>query len=250
MSSKLSREAIVFVRTDGIFKYEVIIKEKKASKVKRLYKVTSRILYNSLYFFVFHFFKTLNQKARFKISSWHMRCETSEHVNFLTKVLKWVVFPASLLYVLSDFYFFGESALDVVFLGTMLFFYSNFLPDLPSIYYGNKNFERLNEDLLWDQKCAIFLFAPLFVGAFFCGMRLKWHTTETFHNFKSLMIYATSLLLLGLFVFGNMTEIFGFFAHGNTIQFPISIRSMTKALSLTLYGVLGYSIHLKVDKIW
>ena len=210
----------------------------------------SQLLYNSLYGSVFHFFKIVNQKARFKISLWHMNCETLEHVNLLIKVFKWIVFPASFLYVCADFYFFGENALDSMFLGILIFFYSNFLPDLPSIYYRRKKHNRRTEDLLWDEKCALLLFAPLFIGAFLCRIRLRWHTSETFHNFKSLTIYAAFLLLLGLFAFGNITEILSFFAYGDITKLPISIGDITKILSLPFYGVIGYLTHLKVDKIW
>lgn len=207
----------------------------------------SRLLYNSLYGSVFHFFKTVNQKARFKISLWHMKCETFEHVNLLIKVFKWVVLPASLLYVCANFYFFGQNALDSMFLGILIFFYSNFLPDLPSIYYRNKKYDRRTEDLLWDEKCALLLLAPLFVGAFLCGIRLGWHTSETFHNFKSLTIYVAFLLLLGFFAFGNITEILSLFAYGDITKLPISIGEVTEILSFPLYGLMGYLTHLKVD---
>jgi len=71
-----------------------------------------------------------------------MKCETLEHVNLLIKVFKWIVLPASLLYVFADFYFFAENALGSMSLGILIFFYSNFLPDLPSIYYRKKKYDR------------------------------------------------------------------------------------------------------------
>jgi len=91
------------------------------------------------------------------------------------------------------------------------------------------------------------LLAPLFIGAFLCGIRLRWHTSETFHNFKSLTIYAAFLLLLGFFAFGNITEILSIFAYGDMTKLPISIGEVTEILSLPLYGVIGYLTHLKVD---
>jgi len=167
-----------------------------------------------------------------------MKRETLEHVDSLIKVFKWVVLPASLIYVCANFYFFGENALDSMLLGILIFFYSNFLPDIPSIYRGRKSHGDIrvtDEDLLWDEKYALLLFAPLFIGAFFCGIRLRWKTTETFHNFKSLTIYVVFLLLVSFFAFGD---------------FPISIGDITEILSLPFYGLIGYLTHLKVDKIW
>lgn len=138
-----------------------------------------------------------------------------------------------------------------MFLGILIFFYSNFLPDIPSIYRRRKRRYGdtivTDENLLWDEKYALLLFAPLFIVAFFCGIRLRWKTTETFHNFKSLTIYVAFLLLLGLFVFGNITEILSFFAYRENL--PISTGDITEILSLPFYGLIGYLTHLKVDEM-
>jgi len=163
-----------------------------------------------------------------------MEEETLEHVHFSIKVFKWVVLPASLLYVFTNFYFFGGNVLGSVLWGILLFFYSNFLPDLPSIYRRKKDNGKL-EDLPWYKKYALLLFAPLLIWVLFSGMRLKWETRDTFHNFKSLTIYGTFLLMLGFFAF---------------VKFPISIGNLTEILSIPLYGVAGYLAHLKVDEIW
>lgn len=235
--NELFKETEISVRADGIIKSETKTEVARIFKVKRFSKTLSRLLYNSLHGSVFHFFKIVNQKARFEISLWHMNSETSEHVRLLTKVFKLIVFPASLLYVCADFYFFGQNALDSMFLGILIFFYSNFLPDLPSVYYRKKKYGGKTEDLLWDEKFALLVFAPLFVGAFLCGMRLRWHTSETFHNFKSLTTYTAFLLLFALFAYCG-------------IGLPPSIGYLTKILSLPSYGMIGYLTHLKVDKIW
>ncbi len=158
-----------------------------------------------------------------------------EHVDLMIKVFKWVVLPASVLYVCSNFYFFRQNALDSMFLGMLIFVYSNFLPDLPSIYRRKKVYSDVGvetEDLPWYKKYALLLFAPLFIGAFLCGIRLRWKTTETFHNFKSSIIYGAFLFILGVFVFGD---------------YPISIGDITEILSLPFYGLIGYLTHLKVD---
>jgi len=191
-------------------------------------------LYNALYGFVLHSFKSINRKVRSKLPVWRMEEETLEHVHFSIKVFKWIVLPASLLYVCVDLYLFGENALDSMLWGILLFFYSNFLPDLPSIYRKKKNNGKA-EDLPWYKKYTLLLFAPLLIWVLFSGTRLKWNTTDTFHNFKSLAIYGTFLLTLGFFAFVN---------------FPISIGNITEILSIPIYGLMGYLAHLKVDKIW
>jgi len=191
-------------------------------------------LYEALYGFVLNFFKSINRKIRSKIRVWYMKKETSEHFHLLVKVFKWVVLPASLLYVCADFFFFGENALDSMFWGILIFFYSNFLPDMPSVYRRKKNNRRV-EDLPWYKKYALLLFAPLFIWLLFSGIHFRWKTTETFHNFKSLTIYGTFLFLWGFFAFGVL---------------PISIGHITEILSLPFYGMIGYLTHLKVDRIW
>ncbi len=191
-------------------------------------------LYNALYGFVLHSFMSINRRVRSKLPVWRMEEETLEHIRFLIKVFKWIVLPVSLLYVFANFYFFGENALDSMLWGLLIFFYSNFLPDLPSIFRRRKNNVRA-EDLPWYKRYALLLFAPLLIWVLFSGIQLGWKTTETFHDFKSLTIYGAFLLILGFFAFVN---------------FPISIGNITKILSLPLYGIIGYLTHLKVDKIW
>ena len=191
-------------------------------------------LYNALYGFVLHSFRSINRKIRSKLPAWRMEEETLEHVHSSIKVFKWTILPASLLYVLADFYFFGENALGSILWGVLLFFYSNFLPDLPFIYRKKENIEGA-EDLPWYKKYILLLFAPLLVWILFSEIRLRWKTRETFHDFKSLTVYGVFLLILGFFAF---------------VKFPISIGNVTEILSLLFYGVIGYLTHLKIDKIW
>lgn len=191
-------------------------------------------LHDALFGFVLHSFKGINRKVRSKFPIWRMEEETLEHVHSLIKALKWVVLPASLLYVLADFYFFKENALNSMLWGILVFIYTNFLPDLPSIYRKKENTGG-TADLPWYKKYALLLFAPLLIWVLFSGIRLKWKTNETFHNFKSLIIYGTFLIILGFFGF---------------VRFPISIGNIMEILSIPIYGVAGYLTHLKADKIW
>jgi len=232
---KKYKETEIVVRTERcIIGHKVEAKETKIFKVKRFFRVMPLLIYDTLYGSVLHYFKTVNRKAGSKLPFWRMKSETFRHVYLLIKVLKWVVLPASLLYVCANFYFLGQNALDSMLWGLLIFFYSNFLPDLPSIY--NRKIFRdksvTTKDLPWHKKYALLLFAPLFIGAFFLGYRLRWKTTETFHNFRSLAIYVVFLSTLSLFAFGD---------------FSSSIGAMTEILSLPTYGLIGYLTHLKVD---
>ncbi|MGC8896518.1 MAG: hypothetical protein ACP5LB_07150 [Candidatus Bathyarchaeia archaeon] len=163
-----------------------------------------------------------------------MEEETLEHVHSVIRVFKWIVLPASLIYVFALFYFFNENALGSMLWGILIFFYSNFLPDLPFIYRRKKD-EEATEDLSWYKKYVLLLFAPLLIWILFSGIHLSWKTQETFHDFKSLTVYGIFLLALGFFAF---------------VKFPITIGNMLEVASLPLYGVAGYLTHLKVDKIW
>lgn len=191
-------------------------------------------VYNALFGFVFHSFKSINRRIRSKLPSWRMEEETLEHLHSSVKMFKWIILPASLFYMFLEFYFFGENALDSMLWGILVFFYSNFLPDLPSIYRRKAKNEKA-EDLPWYKKYTILLFAPLLVWVLFSGMRLSWRTNETYHNFKSLTVYGVFLLLLGFFAF---------------VKFPTEIGNLIKVLFFPFYGVTGYLTHLKVDKIW
>lgn len=237
MKKKKNEETEILVPADMRIVKKGKSREPKISKVKRFFKAMSRLSYNFLYSSVLRFFKIVNRGVRPSYSSlvlWAMKRETSEHVNFLIKVFKWAVFPASILYVCAGLCFLRENFLDSMFLGMLIFFYSNFLPDLPSIYRKKKENSK-NEDFLWEEKYALLLFAPVFIVAYLCGVRLKRKTAETFHNFKSLTIYTAFLFLLGFFAF---------------VDFPILIRDVTEILSLPLYGLTGYLTHLKVDRVW
>ena len=218
------------------FEYKGETKEPRISEVKKFLKTTRILIYNNFIRLVLHYFKRVNRKAMSRLAVWHMKCETLQHVDLMIKVFKWIIMPASLFYVCADFYFFKENAMDSMFLGILIFFYSGFLPDLPSIFrrkvYHDER-DTLHEDLSWYKKYALLLFAPLFIVAFSCGIRLRWKTTETFHNFKSLAIYEAFIFMLSFLAFADL---------------PISIGDVTEILSVPLYALIGYLTHLKVDQ--
>ena len=207
-------------------------------EAKSLSRSVSRSLYEDLHGIVLGYFTRVNRKVRAKISLWFMKLETFEHVHLLTKVFKWIVLPSSAIYGLVMFIFFGQNALDSILLANLLFFYSNFVPDLPAIFrrkvYRDER-DALHEKLPAYKTYALLLFTPLFIALLFCGTLITWRTTETFHNFKSLAVYGAFLFLLCLPVL---------------IFFQLSLGGIIEVLCIPLFGLLGYLTHLKVDLLF
>ena len=140
-------------------------------EAKSFSRSVSRSLYEDLYRLVLGYFKRVNRKVKAKISLWFMKLETFEHVHLLTKVFKWIVLPSSVLYGCAMFIFFGQNALDSILVANLLFFYSNFLPDLPAIFrrkvYRDER-DAFHEDLPMYKTYALLLFAPFFIALLFC----------------------------------------------------------------------------------
>jgi hypothetical protein len=209
-------------------------REAKGSEAKRFFRLLPLRMHRKFHNFVLSYFKTVNRKAGKRMKFLFMKLETFEHVDSVIKVFKWVILPATFFYVLVDFCLLRENALDSALLGILLFFYSNFLPDIPAIFRGkdNRDLGVIPKSVPWYKNCALLLFAPLFIGLFLCGMRWRWKTIETFHNFKFLAVYVAFLSMIGFFVFSS---------------FPIGIGNVTKSLSIPFYGLAGYLTHLRVD---
>jgi len=207
-------------------------------EAKSFSRSVSRSLYEDLHGLVLGYFTKVNRKVKAKISLWFMKLETFEHVHLLTKVFKWIVLPSSAIYGLVMFIFFGQNALDSILLANLLFFYSNFVPDLPAIFrrkIHRDERDALHEKLPAYKTYALLLFIPLFIALLFCGTHILWRTTETFHNFKSLAVYGAFLFLLCLPVL---------------IIFQLSLGGIIKVLCIPLFGLLGYLTHLKVDLLF
>jgi hypothetical protein len=192
-----------------------------------------RGLYEALYAFVLHSFKSINRKIRSRFPVWRMKEETSEHVRHSVEVFIRMVLPLSLAYTFGYQLILGENVLGPMLWGLIVYFYSNFLPDLPSIY--RKKNESEGADLPWYKKYALLLFAPLLVWLLFSGIRLSWRTMETYHNFTSLAIYGTFLFAVGFLGFAGL---------------PLVIEGLVKILFFQSCGIIGYLSHLKVDEIW
>ena len=190
-------------------------------------------LHNALFVFVLSFFENVNERIRSRLPFWRLEEETAEHVRMAVEVFEVIIFPFSIIYLLGNLFFLRENAFDSMLWGIVIFFYSNFLPDLTSVCRWRRA-QRRTGDLPWYKKYAVLLFAPLFVLLLFSNVHLGWQTSENFHNFRSLTVYGGFLLLLGFVFFGG---------------FPISWGQLTEMLILPFYGALGYLAHLKVDKM-
>ena len=151
----------------------------------------------------------------------------------LIRVFKLIVLPASILYLVGGLFLLKENVLDSALLGILIFFYSCFLPDLTCIFRKNKD-KTKTKCLSGYKKYALLLFAPLFICILFSNVQIVWKTAEDFHNFKSLAVYSGFLLLIGFIVFGG---------------FPVSLGQVTEMLMPSVYGIIGYVTHLKVDAI-
>jgi len=163
-----------------------------------------------------------------------MREETTEHVGQSVTVFLWLILPLSLVYVFGQLFLFRENAVGPMLWSVLVYFYSNFLPDLPSIH-RKKESETGTADLSWYKKYALLLFAPLLVWLLFSGIRLNWKTEETYHNFTSAAVFGAFLLAVG----------FGAFAG-----IPLRAEDLVKVLFFVFCGTAGFLAHLKVDKIW
>jgi hypothetical protein len=183
-------------------------------------------LHDVLYKFVLNFFKSLNGKVETNLTQGYMEQETTEHFRLLIKVLKWLVSPASVIYILISFYYFKINAIDSAFLGIVTFFYSNFLPDLPAMFCRYRN-NHQQEKLPWYTRYALMLFTPFFVWLVFSGVSIRWRPLETFHNLKASGLYTLFLFIIGGIIFNSSIE----------------------ACAFSLYGFVGYLTHLRVDHI-
>jgi hypothetical protein len=181
---------------------------------------------------VLSFFRNINRRISSKLPICRIKEETSEHVEVMFSVFKFTVLPISIVYLLGQLLILKENAFDSMLLGMLVFFYSNFLPDLTYVF--RKQGTGTDTDLPWYKKYALLLLAPIFILILFSNTQISWKTFENFHNLKSLTIYGAFLFLLGSIAFGGL---------------PISVGQVTEMLSLPLYGAIGYLTHLRVDRI-
>jgi hypothetical protein len=180
------------------------------------------LYYNLLLFSV----DNLNKQIRLGIPPSHVKRNLSKHFEMLIKTSKYIVFPASVCYIIIGALL-QENTLNATVWGVLIFVYTSFLPDILYVFRERKKNTKTT-CLSWYKKYALLLFAPIFIWLLISDFGVIWKTTETFHNFKSLLIFEAFLAMLGFVSFGSLIE----------------------PLFFSLYGAVGYLSHLKVDKIW
>lgn len=180
-----------------------------------------------------------------KISIKKMGSEVKEHFQIISWAIKRIFVIIALVYILFGIVL-RIYVLDSLFLGLIIFLYSNFLPDVDSLfkklnisresswYKGyvkitkSRKILPVAEESKWYEKYALLFFAPIFIyyRVFQKARQLYTAKERPFHNIKSLFVYASFLLLIGVLFYGNVLE----------------------NLSLSLFGGMGYYAHLFVDR--
>ena len=183
-------------------------------------------LHRTLYGLVLQFFVKLNRQVDTHLTPWYMEQETTAHFQLLVMTFKWLILPASVLYIFIGFWYLGVNTIDSTFWGLMLFVYSNFLPDLPAVFCRYQP-RQPSQVLSASAQYLLLLFAPFFVWLVFSGISIPWQPRDTFHDITATALYALFLLGLGMAMFGVNIE---------ACVFP-------------LYGIAGYLTHLRVDQI-
>ena len=149
--------------------------------------------------------------------------EFIEHFSFVQWTLKRIILPVAVFYIIMGVIF-KVNIFGVLLTSILIFFYSNFLPDIDILF---KKTKRKYLDSPWYEKCAVLFFAPVIFYDILMGRQRQLYSLNSrpFHNFKSVVIY-------GLFLF-VVASVF----------WPDLLRRSV----FTLFGMLGYIIHLAVD---
>jgi len=157
--------------------------------------------------------------ARFR----KVEAEIKEHFSFLSVMIERILLPVVVLYVILGFAI-NVNLFAPLFLSLIVFFYSNFLPDIDFLV---KQTDSKEEESLWYEKYFVLFFAPIVLYYVFVGrakpVRSEHH--RCFHNVKSLILYTVFLFILANIFWDTNVK--------------ISI--------LPVFGFLGYAFHLAVD---
>lgn len=165
-------------------------------------------------------FKNLPSYATFR----KMNKEMMEHFNFLKWAFEKMVLPIIIFYIIFGLIF----EIDVfgsIFLSLLLFFYSNLLPDVDSLFKKTRN-KML--DSLWYEKYSLLFFAPIIIYYIFSGRAKPLYSINKrpFHNFKTVIIYGAFLFVIGSIFWSDILK---------RVMFPV-------------FGMLGFTVHILIDK--
>lgn len=159
------------------------------------------------------------------VSAGKMIEEIKEHFGFLKWSTKRVLIPLAVLYLIMGFVF-QEHVLGSLVFASLIFLYTNFLPDLDSFFpHGKKNTKKAGKI---EKRLALF-FAPLMIYYMLSKKtaRLDLGSSKAFHNKRALWEFTIFLFVIGLILY----------------------FSLLKASFLALFGALGFLTHLAVDGI-
>lgn len=150
--------------------------------------------------------------------------EFREHSGFVRWVAYYVLFPFSLFYVVFGLLV-GQNVFDSLFVGLLVFSYSNFVPDLDTMLKPTEDrrlFRSTNAE-----RFALLFFGPIFIYYLLSSQSkpIYSQSRKEFHKTSYLVAYAAFLAAVGLLFWNNWLERF----------------------SLTFFGSLGYACHLFID---
>ncbi len=150
--------------------------------------------------------------------------EIKEHFSFAAWAFKRIVLPIAVFYLLASFVL-QVRIFAPLLISLLIFLYSNFLPD---VGYLAKKTNNKPKEWKWQEKYTLLFFAPVVIYYVIAGRAKPLYSTQDrpFHNFRTAIIYGVFLFVAGMFLWNDLL----------------------KATMLAIFGFLGFSTHLLVDK--
>jgi len=166
-----------------------------------------------------NFLKSIHPYTHEKIEK-----EIKEHFTILSFFAKKVIIPLICVYIIFGLIF-NLYLFDSLFLALVVFIYSSLLPDT-DIFFKITN--KKMQESIWYEKLGLLFFAPLVVFYMLVGRAKKMYTIKQrpFHNFSIVFVYGFFLLIVSSIFWSTPLE----------------------KISLPILGMLGYAIHVLIDK--
>ncbi len=150
--------------------------------------------------------------------------ELKEHFTFAGWAFKRIIIPLIVFYFVMGFVL-DTRIFASLFISLLIFIYSSFLPDVG--YIVKKTKDRRKE-WKWNEKYALLFFAPVFLYYVIAGRAKPLFSSEDrpYHKFGIAFVYGAFLFVVGMLFWDELL----------------------KAVMLSIFGFLGFAIHLLVDK--
>ncbi len=148
--------------------------------------------------------------------------EFFEHSSALRWVAMRILLPFAIFYIVVGLLL-NESVFDSLFIGLLVFVYSNFLPDLDSLI----KITFTDKSSPWHLKYSLLFFAPIYVYYAVSGTANPIYSRKPkcFHSLKVALIFSLFVALVGVIFWRNPLE-----------------RTV-----LPIFAFLGFATHLIVD---